>query len=65
MGTAILSIYNNIRQTVSKETIDIERFINDIRFGKWQDIVNPVRVLKDYEERKKAKMQVPDRKSVV
>lgn len=59
MGTAILSIYNNIRQTVSKETIDIERFINDIRFGKWQDIVNPVRVLKDYEERKKAKMQVP------
>lgn len=59
MGTSILSIYSNIRQTVSKETIELERFINDIKFGKWQDLVNPVRVLKDYEERKKAKMQVP------
>jgi len=59
MGTSIISIYNNIRQTVSKETIDIERFINDIRFGKWEDIVNPIRVLKDYEERRKAKLQVP------
>ena len=59
MGTSIVSIYNNIRQTVSKETTDLERFINDIKFGKWQDLVNPVRILKDYEERKKAKMQVP------
>jgi predicted P-loop ATPase len=59
MATSVISIYNNIRQTVSKETIDIERFINDIRFGKWEDIVNPIRILKDYEERKKAKLQVP------
>jgi predicted P-loop ATPase len=59
MATSVISIYNNIRQTTSKETIDLERFINDIRFGKWEDYVNPIRILKDYEERKKAKLQVP------
>ena len=59
MESSVVSIYKHIRQNVSSETIPIDMFINDIQSGRWQDQVLQIRIIKDYEERKKAKGLIP------
>jgi len=59
MDTIALSIYQNIYQNKSDQTIALDLFLEAIRAGKWQDKVLQVRVIKDYDERKKAKEKMP------
>jgi predicted P-loop ATPase len=55
----VISIYDNIRQTKDGKEITIDLFLEFIRDGRWQDIVLPLRTIKDKDERSKAKAKVP------
>lgn len=56
---ATISIYKNIYQNSSLETVSIDVFLDAVQSGKWQDQVLKVRTIKDHDERKKAKEKVP------
>lgn len=56
---ATISIYKNIYQNSSTDTVSIEVFLDAIQTGKWQDKVLPLRLIKDHGERKKAKEKLP------
>src|SRR6185503_3457737 len=56
---ASISLYKNAYDIDSSEQTTIHEFLEDIRNGKWQDYVLPIRAIKDNEERKKAKTKVP------
>lgn len=55
----IISIYKNIYANTSAETTSIDSFLDAIQSGKWQDKVLKVRIIKDKDERKKAKEKLP------
>jgi predicted P-loop ATPase len=58
MATSV-SIYKNIRENKSTETIPIDIFLDYIKTGKWQDQVLKIRCIQDYTERKLAKEKMP------
>lgn len=59
MGNAI-SIYNRASDIDSQETIPFDIFLDNIKTGYWQDIVLPIRLIKDKDERDKAKKKAPN-----
>lgn len=54
-----ISIYPRISVIQSTETTPIDLFLDNIRLGKWQDLVLPIRAIKDKEQRQQRKKQVP------
>jgi predicted P-loop ATPase len=59
MATTSVSIYKNIHDSKSRETIHLETFLQAIQSGKWQDQVLEIRLLKEHEERQQAKKKLP------
>lgn len=56
---AAISIYKNIHDVNSKQTVDLSVFLDAIQSGKWQDQVLKVRTIKDHDERQQAKKSLP------
>lgn len=54
-----ISIYDIVSDTKSKKTIPFDLFLENIRDGKWQDIVLPLRAIKDKKQRDVAKKKAP------
>lgn len=54
-----ISIYPNIKQKTTKQTITIDKFLEDIRSGTWQDFAIQIRLIKDKEGQKEAKKKIP------
>jgi len=54
-----ISIYDRVSNIKSKKTIPFDLFLEAVRDGTWQDIVLPLRALKDKEEREAAKKKAP------
>lgn len=52
---ATISIYKNIHDVKSKETVLLNVFLDAIQTGKWQDQVLKVRTIRDHDERQQAK----------
>lgn len=54
-----ISIYKNVQDTTSSNTITLISFLNDIQTGKWQDSVLKIRTIEDKELKKleKTKLQ--------
>ena len=59
INTTSISIYKNIRENKSTDTIPLDIFLEFIRTGRWQDQVLKIRCIKDYTERKLAKEKMP------
>lgn len=59
MATTSISIYKNIHDAKSRETIHLETFLQAIQSGKWQDQVIAIRVIKEHDERQQAKKALP------
>lgn len=58
-STVSISIYENIHQSSNGKTIPMDMFLEDVSNGKWQDVVNPIRVIKDHDQRQAEKKKVP------
>ncbi len=58
MGSSI-SIYKNIHDVKSKDTVGMEVFLDAIKSGKWQDQVIKIRTIREHEERQVAKKTLP------
>jgi hypothetical protein len=54
-----ISIYNGVTETKGGETLPFDLFLEGIRTGKWQDIVLPIRTIKEKKERDAAKKKAP------
>lgn len=54
-----ISLYPHIKQVKSTETIPIDIFLENIRGGLWQDMVLPIRAMKNKKDRQLAKLKVP------
>lgn len=54
-----ISLFKNVSEVKSPEILDLIEYLFDTRDGKWEDIVNKCRNIKDYEERKKFKQSMP------
>jgi predicted P-loop ATPase len=54
-----ISIFSHSTQTTGGKIIPFDVFLENIRDGKWQDYVLPIRAMKAKEERTKAKKKVP------
>lgn len=54
-----ISIYKNIHDAKSRETINLETFLLAIQSGKWQDQVLKIRTIKEHDERQQAKKALP------
>ena len=57
---AAISIYKNVKQIESSETVLLNIFLDAIQTGKWQDNVLKVRTIKDKDLRRVAKMELPN-----
>jgi len=57
---AAISIYKNVKQTESSETVLLNIFLDAIHTGKWQDQVLKVRTISDKDLRRSAKMDLPN-----
>ena len=53
------SIYKNIFDNQSSNTISYNTFLDYVKTGKWEDQVHRIRCIKDYNERKMAKEKMP------
>lgn len=54
-----ISIYPKASETKNGKVIDMDLFLDSIQNGKWQDLVLPIRAMKNKEERTSAKKKVP------
>lgn len=54
-----ISIYKNVKDSTSPETILLETFLHNIQSGKWQDQVLKVRTITDTDQRKAEKTKLP------
>ena len=59
MESIKFSIYKNIYDNQSTNTLLYNTFLEYIKTGRWEDQVHKVRIIKDYAERKKQKEQMP------
>lgn len=59
MANPQISIFPKISVTTSTDTTPVDLFLDNIRDGKWQDLVLPIRAIKDKEERQRRKKLVP------
>jgi hypothetical protein len=56
---ATISIYKNIHDVKSKDTVHLDVFLEAIKSGKWQDQIIKIRVIKEHDERQQAKKNLP------
>jgi predicted P-loop ATPase len=56
---ATISIYKNIHDVKSRDTISILIFLDAIQTGKWQDQVLKIRTIKEHDLRQAAKKNLP------
>lgn len=49
--TAKISYYGSVKETESDQSVPLDLFFEDIRRGKWEDIVHAVRVISDKKQR--------------
>ncbi len=54
-----ISIYSDIKKNTTNQTITINNFLDGVKSGTWQDYVLKIRLIKDDNERKKAKEKMP------
>lgn len=54
-----VSIFRNIKETRDPELMDFFLFLENIRDGKWEDLVHQCRLIKDKEERDAFKRTMP------
>lgn len=59
MGTSSISIYDNIHQNKGNQTVPLDLFLTDVKEGRWQDIVNKVRIIHDHDTRQNEKKKLP------
>lgn len=57
--TTAISIYKNIHDVSSLETIHVTTFLEAIQSGKWQDAVLKIRTIKNHDDRQAAKKSLP------
>jgi predicted P-loop ATPase len=55
---AKISLYNNINQNKSKQTIDITDFLYHVKHGKWQSISEQVAIIQDHNKRREKKAEI-------
>ena len=55
-----ISIYSNVKQTETTETILLESFLDAIQTGKWQDKVLKIRTITDKDLRRAEKINLPN-----
>jgi len=55
-----ISIYSNVKQTETTETILLAAFLEAIQTGRWQDKVLKIRTITDKEQRRAAKTALPN-----
>ena len=55
-----ISIYNNVKQTETTETILLSAFLDSIQSGKWQDKVLKIRTITDKDLRRAEKINLPN-----
>ncbi len=55
-----ISIYNNVKQTETTETILLASFLDGIQTGKWQDKVLKIRTITDKDLRRAEKINLPN-----
>lgn len=58
-ASAGISLYSRAWEIESDKTIPLDIFLENIKSGKWQDLVLPIRALKTKSERDEAKKKVP------
>lgn len=58
-NSPIISIYPDIKKNTSQQYLSLLQFLNDVKYGKWQDIVLQIRIIKDKEERRQHKAKCP------
>lgn len=56
---ATISIYKNIHDVKSRDTVLLNVFLDAIQSGRWQDQVLKIRTIKEHEERQQAKKGLP------
>jgi hypothetical protein len=54
-----ISLFPTIWETKTTDSIPFDIFLDNIRSGHWQDLVLPVRAIKDHEARQIAKKKIP------
>lgn len=54
-----ISLFQRANSVKPESTIDIPDFLNNIKYGKWKDLIEPIRIEQDKEKRKILKEQVP------
>ena len=54
-----ISIYKNVKDQNSDDTIEISEFLEGIRIGKWQDYIIPIRAEKDKAKITALKQKTP------
>jgi len=59
MQATSISIYKNIHDTKSRDTINLDQFLSAIQSGKWQDQVLKIRTIKEHDARQEAKKNLP------
>lgn len=55
-----ISIYKNVQDTTSSNTVTLISFLNDVQTGKWQDSVLKIRTIEDKELKKLEKTKLPN-----
>ena len=55
-----ISIYNNVKQTETTDTILLASFLEAIQNGKWQDKVLKIRTITDKDLRRAEKINLPN-----
>src|SRR5690349_4051515 len=56
---SLISIYKNIHDVKSRDTVLISVFLDAIKSGLWQDQVFKIRLIKEHEARQQAKKNLP------
>lgn len=56
---AAISIYKNIHDSKSRDTVHLDTFLNAIQSGKWQDAIFKLRTVKDHDKRQEEKKKLP------
>lgn len=57
---ATISIYRNVKQTETTDTVLLSIFLDAVQSGKWQDAVLKIRTIQDKDLRRAAKVDMPN-----
>lgn len=54
-----ISLYPHIKEAKKSTDIPVDIFLDEVRRGKWEDQVTAIRIMKDPEQKKRAKERLP------